>query len=677
MGTSISKISLGKSGRKTYSRPCDFDNNTTMDFGYLQPLMSQRLEGRSKIKASWRQLVRPAPMPVPTFGRMEILNEVSFCPISDVFPAYEAMISRQPYSVGNTSYVVQNVPTLSNSLLVWILLSKFCKFSFYVDSSAGKDGSKYVLQTSMSSDTLSNMVKNLYYVMSHGAGLVAITPNSKVAFSSSNFSNDGSITPVGADFIVQHSDHIYCFQLTQSGRRLRSTLIGLGYSLSPDDNSPVSMIPLFAYYKCYFDRFAIVRDSGWPNTKCFAYIKVLETRNPVNHGIEFVKSGQDPTGRIETFFDFVLNELSNTWYTQGNDFMSIHTLEPVTDYAKDVSVSTYDQAGDPFNVTGVPQSGSVYQFVQLELIKRLARFVNKDSVIGKKMSDYLRVHFGTQISNNLYRDVYHVSSHRTPLEVNDVFSTSDTSSGSGSSATGEKLGAYAGKGIGFNSNGFTFRASVPGYLFVFSCIVPKGGYFQGNSFDLYAVDNDTIPFPEFDALGYELTPLTSVIDTNNIASRSGSDISNASFGFVPRYTSLKVKKNVVNGDMSRRGSIDDLSPYYLDRIISYRVPQISLNDDKSYNIKILTPSAPVAGTEWRYPSKSNWLGNFNRIFYNDSYLGVNDGFNSGADDTLIDDHFIVQTAFNVTISDFLKPISMSFDTFEEDTDTGSVNVSKE
>lgn len=40
MGTSISKISLGKSGRKTYSRPCDFDNNTTMDFGYLQPLMS-------------------------------------------------------------------------------------------------------------------------------------------------------------------------------------------------------------------------------------------------------------------------------------------------------------------------------------------------------------------------------------------------------------------------------------------------------------------------------------------------------------------------------------------------------------------------------------------------------------------------------------------------------------
>ena len=39
-----------------------------------------------------------------------------------------------------------------------------------------------------------------------------------------------------------------------------------------------------------------------------------------------------------------------------------------------------------------------------------------------------------------------------------------------------------------------------------TCIVPISSYCQGDTGDLYCIDRDSVPFPEFDALGYELNP---------------------------------------------------------------------------------------------------------------------------------------------------------------------------
>lgn len=185
------------------------------------------------------------------------------------------------------------------------------------------------------------------------------------------------------------------------------------------------------------------------------------------------------------------------------------------------------------------------------------------------MSQWLRVHFGADVANSLFKDVNHVSSSRLDLQINDVFSTSDTYDET--TQQGEALGSYAGKGIGFSENGFKFHANTAGYIFVLSSIVPESGYFQGNDFSLYAIDTDTIPNPDFDALGMELTPKGAIAPDNGILVQGSSEnLTNKGFGFIPRYSGFKVKKNVVNGDMSRRGSIDSLSPYYLDRILTSR-----------------------------------------------------------------------------------------------------------
>ena len=159
-----------------------------------------------------------------------------------------------------------------------------------------------------------------------------------------------------------------------------------------------------------------------------------------------------------------------------------------------------------------------------------------------------------------------------------------------------------------------------------------------------------------------------------------SDITDSSFGFVPRFSGFKFAKNIVNGDMSRRGSIDSLSPYYLDHIISsQQVDDISTGTSK----QILYTGVAVLSSsyDWRYVCKFPWLGNFLRIFINDvgplskgsssvpswSYEGVYDRF-------CLDDPFICQCAFRVSVSNCLKPLSLSFDTFEDETDNATKAV---
>ena len=108
--TNFNTTSLGAK-RKSFSHNLSFDNNTTMDFGFMQPLLSQYLEPKSKVKLSAKQLVRLAPMPTPSFARMYVQNYAQFVKMTDVVPYYEALLSRMTFrgSTG-TSYRPTSMP---------------------------------------------------------------------------------------------------------------------------------------------------------------------------------------------------------------------------------------------------------------------------------------------------------------------------------------------------------------------------------------------------------------------------------------------------------------------------------------------------------------------------------------------------------------------------------------
>lgn len=669
MSFNLGSISLGSAAKKRYPRSLNYDNNTTMPFGFLQPILSQRLEANSDISFSVRQLVRLAPLPVPSFGRMKLLNRSVFVPFADVCPYYEAFLSSQPYTSANGTFKPSMLPYTSSACLQFYLLSR-SHYSTYVKTTTSSQGSDYQY---VSTDSSSYNWWNNLAISVFGTGSY-ISPKD---FSLRTSSLEEAISVDGADYVVElDSTHVMTFRYTQDMKNLRSIFIGLGYSLDLYSTKSVSILPLLCYYKAWFDSFAPKRSVAWTNTSCYQLIRLIDDKylvawNSTNTNSEFVK-----------FTNFLSLELQNCWYVPDDDFVSIHRQNPVIDAASR-NFAFINQSGSNSSLS-VPSNVSSVDMVTLNTIQRLTRFVNKDSVIGRKMSSWVRNHFGADIANQLYKDVYQVNTYEVPLSVDDIFSSSDTAVTQGANAgDGELLGAYAGLGIGSTDKDKPFRvhfhAPVAGYFFCMSCIVPLTSYCQGDTADLYCIDRDTVPFPEFDSLGYELNPRSMFLTSNDIYSynalpNGSHSTGDKGFGFVPRYSSLKVKRNVINGDMSRRGTFNSLSPYYLDRIITQATATQSAGSQSGhFQFDIRSSLAPSASEVWRYVCRYPWLGNFNRIFYNSgpSQLG-----NVYLQQTpwLLDDNFIVQSVFDLTVTDFLKPLSLSWDTYDESSDTSTTDV---
>lgn len=687
----LPKISLGSAVKKRYTRDMSFDCNTTMNFGFCEPLMSQRLEPKATINVDYRQFVRLAPMPVPTFGRVSLYNEVMFCPISDIVPYYDAMLANQSYytGAGVAGYTPTTLPYTTNCLLLYFLLCNYSEWTVYNKDTSASDGSYNPDTQGDNTDQLDfwricNISKSVNFPI--GVSLPKYCKLNTSNYATGNPDagtlepgNMGAVTFDGADYVYCSLDgtqsKYFCFRLSNTGRRLRKIFIGLGYSLEVSDNSPVSIVPLLAYYKCWFDRFAPKRSENFMMTNCYHLIKIIETENKTKFDFSIFGTSTDVTNVVTVLWQFISKELSQTWYAAPDDFISAHRDSP-NEGAAMPKIDYYDNNNDSVQdenelwlskpALDATQSTSLSN-VTLQILQRYTRFINKNSVIGKKLDDYLRVHYGASISNSLYKSAYSISRSRVNVEIGDVFSTSDTADTS--SKTGEFLGSYAGKGTGFSKTGFKFTAPSAGYLFVMSCIVPDAGTFQGNSADLYALDVDTIPNPDFDAVGYEITPRGMLVTHNDLCLFGQKSILNSGFGFMPRYSSFKFRKNVVNGDMSRRGSIDSFSPYYLDRRLIDATITAKKKSTGAYIIETHFGDVPNSSVSWRYPCRYDWLGNFNRIFYEDTGYDV-----VSTDNKLIDDHFIIQSVFSVKVTDFLKPMSQSYDTFEESVDKGTISV---
>lgn len=665
MSFSISNIKLGSPASKKYSRNMNFDNNTTMPFGFVQPLMSQRLEANSDISINLKQVVRLAPMPLPTFGRMKMVNKAVYVPISDVLPYYEALLKGQQYkaNISGSSYVPKTIPYTDNKTLQYYLLS-WSFVSIFERISTKPDTFELIDPVARNYDWKTDFMNKVF-----GKSVSPQVPHSLVLKSTENY-----ISFDGADYIVKLDDYHYaCFRYNQSMRNLRSVLIGLGYGLDIQNGRSVSILPLLSFYKAYFETYAPKRQMSWTDTFTFALIKNIED----NYKVDFTGKGPN----FEAFYSF-LTDLRDCYYASPDDFVSVHRPQPVNP-AADKSLQVVDSASK-YQTIGVPTSipDSLDNTI-LTAIKRLSRYVNKDSVIGTKMTDWLRVHFGADVANSLYKDVYQVNTFDFPLNVKDIFATADTAVTVGANkGDGEFLGAYAGLGLGDGQSHVKFHAPHAGYFFILSSIVPVSGYNQGDQADLYLIDNDTLPNPDFDALGYELSPMSMFVDHNSISipGESVKPFEHEAFGYVPRYSSLKVRRNIVNGDISRRGTLDSLSPYHLDRNITTSLVTATkkvLQDESKiqYQVSASTHLPPSASEEWRYLCKYPFLGNFNRIFHNSGnephpdYLDSNQDFFAAP----VDDNFIVQSLFQVTVTDFLKPLSDSWDTIDEN-DTATKDV---
>lgn len=712
----IGKVSVGVSSKK-YSKNMSFDNNTTFSFGAIQPLFCQLLMAKASINIDARQLVRLAPLPVPTFARMKLVNKYCFVPISDVYPAFENLMSGIPYtpdSVGNdvslSSYVPTTLPFISNRVLLALVIGCGCDVSFWMKQSGSPDSANNYgsLPLVGTAPKLRSCVRAFNYRLHNN--VTSAVPYS-IDFNSIDGGQSDFVTPEGADYVMQVDEtdnstfgvsFIACIRFSQRAKRLRTILLGLGYNLDFANDDKVNMLPLLAFYKAHYNNFELNRSSQWSTTYAYQLITLI-SQNGFTNFIDLFDGANYDSSQLQfrklfvgIFHSFIFYELSQCWFSYNDDYFSANRLSLTNDVqplnvpfvnadgslgktffnnstTQDPNESTLGKAVN--QTSKLPFVGGDLSLIAFQVCQRLTRYVAKDSVIGRKMSDWVRTKFGSDVANSLYKDVFNVSQSVLPIQVDDIFNTSDTAvSGSGD---GEVLGAYGGKGISFDKSKVSFTAPYYGFFICLSAIVPDSRYFQGCDTSLYGIDKYTLPTTDWDALGYEVTPLGAVFGDNNLCSdellKKYSRTSKG-FGFMPRFSGYKVKKDIINGDMSRRSTMDDLSPYYLDRIVTNQNCDVQLDEAKNFIVNFTTGSDIRDPQILRYACRYPYLGNFNRIFYNSGKIvhGV-----SADNEPLLDDNFIVQSVFDMRVSDGLKPISISYDTYEETTDNGTLDVKQD
>lgn len=682
---SLSSVKLGTSFNKKYTHNLDFDNNTTMDFGSVQPLLCQYLLPKSDVNLNYRQLIRLAPMPTPSFARIFAKNYARFVPMTDVVEYHEAFMSRKPYYSKDRSFIPQYMPFTENRVLQYELLWR-SQWSVWllVD---GQPTQYAVYNPGSNYDSDYNTLMSSFYAYV-GLGSKPLRPLQQSLL----LNNLYAVSLEESDYIVpvynnagttdlSQPDGFITFRFSDEAKRLRKVFVGLGYGLALDDSNHVSLAPLLAFYKAYYDTFGITRDKSFESTACYNLIRHIS-----NYDYDYsmnmfaaAKPSHSPLNIQGVFGDFI-GSLAKMFYSTADNFLAAHRIDPMNNASLFSGKNLLEANGNKnadfvlnhADVTmpgvrvggGMVANSTLIQQLTLDVLKRISRFVSKDSVIGYRISDWVKVHYGADVVSSLFEESNFIHQSSTPVDISDVFSTSDTAD-IANPHQGEYLGAFAGKGIGFNKNGFNFHAPCHGYLFVFSCVVPVVRDFVGSDPTLYSVECDDIPVPEFDALGYELTQRAACVGDNFIASHN--EFHDKAFGFVPRYSGYKVKKDVVNGDMYLGYFKRDFQPYYLDRIpYNNHLKQYNRDGSTSFHVTLDMGVSPSASTAWQSLDGNSAIGNFNRLFYDEGKPSEQFG-NS--------DKFIVQTVFSFKVRNYLKPISESYDTFDENVDTSSTNVS--
>ena len=101
-----------------HSHPVDVDNNTSSNFGFVQPLFSKFLEQGEGLKLNFTQEVLLSPTVCPSYARMSVHNQARFVPMCDIYPAFDALLAHLPINGKDANYIPTSVPWLRQRFLL-------------------------------------------------------------------------------------------------------------------------------------------------------------------------------------------------------------------------------------------------------------------------------------------------------------------------------------------------------------------------------------------------------------------------------------------------------------------------------------------------------------------------------------------------------------------------------
>lgn len=695
----IPKISVGVSNKKA-TFDLGQDTHTTAEIGYVQPTFCRTMIPGSHVDISSRNLIRLSPLAVPCMGRIALRNYYYFVDMATLWTPFDAMRKGTNYVYGDgTVSTPKCAPTFRVRDIFIDGLFKYgqglsdsqylreLKESIYVcvyDQTTGE----------LVDDTASDFdIDNLFPVSSNDSNVYPNLPlviklkSGLYVKTSTGYSRSASYTArLGnhakyIDVTNQNSDFAFTFYGANSeyysflgrfmgpSKRLRKIFIGSGYSFNPGDEIRVTLFKLLAIYKAWFDTFAVQRTINFNNTNCYKVIKLMSELVPTEDSYAHIESSYDSNAKLWDSFINFLADLSNICYNLPADYFSASDITAqrgadITNgqYGDMFQVKDYTYgAGNTVNVltaqTNYQTSPSVNNPVVAQgqqLAQRLLKWVNKRSVVGRKISELLKLDGEVDLHNNEHETVHHLGDDKIDINISDVMSLASTDDAS--------LGDYAGRGLGMgNTDTFSYDTNTYGILLCLSTIVPQSGYFQGILRENEDKDRFDFFIDEFDAMGYQPLGMEELVSDNQFKTGSGvsgyEEVSDGIFGLVPRYQHLKVGRNVCNGDISLPSMQSVMLPYSLDRHFVTRVP--STSNKWEFNTYTLPSNTPET---FRQIRATEGYGDYNRIF---QY--VNGDY----------DHFILQMVFDCKMSAPMKSISESYDTFDKDVDDSTIAAAKQ
>lgn len=469
-------------------------------------------------------------------------------------------------------------------------------------------------------------------------------------------SDDDETTTTSVAFSSLQSVCYLTFHLTDYGKKLIGKIFNpLGIYFA-NGQKKYELPQLLALYKSWYDKYNPGRDSQWKDTNAYRLIhsyydspvRSVDRFNNLDSG-EFMEDNANQ--RVRSAWYGFLYDLRDMYYSLPLDNITVATQDTTTPNSQPSdnsgNVTLYNSDTNRTTLVRSPSlpsgvlSGNLTG-LSVVALQRAYYLQGKDSVIGKKIEDYCRVH---NISLRL-PDVHVLGDSSFLCNISDVIGTVNNES--------TALGEYAGKGIGYSDGEkMHYEANDPGYLIQTVCVVPLGGYVQGchpqriSRYDFYQ--------QEYDSLGMEIMPYSEVLGRSYMLNNL--DTNEKSFGFVPRYFREKCIMNTSAGDFSLRGSQAQFLPYTLNRLFG-------TEDISYYGLNHAIYKSPddiqlYANEELRFIGKSESFGNYNRIFY---------------DTTGNTDNFILHFVHDLDAYAPMKAISDSFDTFDDEIDDSSVKI---
>lgn len=131
MGT-LPKINVGRKVKRSYF-DLQHDGETTANFGFCQPTISRLVNPNTKISLDTKTFVRLAPLPCPTFGRIEVKQHTTFTPITDVFLGFDYFQAGKSVNSAVRQYVPTQVDNLQSKRIFASLLAMFFCSKTYVN----------------------------------------------------------------------------------------------------------------------------------------------------------------------------------------------------------------------------------------------------------------------------------------------------------------------------------------------------------------------------------------------------------------------------------------------------------------------------------------------------------------------------------------------------------------